>query len=143
MTLSGLPHSEIRVSRLTCSSARLFAAYRVLLRLGTPRHPPYALRSLTIRRGRSFRAWRCRASFFPRRRSSATTPRKKRNAPSQTRKSRSLTTYDFAIRYIVFRCLCLNPKMSVKTSTVHTVSCVLDDFLDTFRFFCVVFKEQD
>ena len=47
MTRIGLPHSEIRVSRLTCSSARLFAAYRVLLRLGTPRHPPYALISLT------------------------------------------------------------------------------------------------
>ena len=40
----GLPHSDIRGSRLICSSPRLFAAYRVLHRLPVPRHPP--LRSL-------------------------------------------------------------------------------------------------
>jgi hypothetical protein len=39
----GLPHSEIRGSRLICSSPRLIAAYHVLHRLLMPRHPPYAL----------------------------------------------------------------------------------------------------
>ena len=48
MTSSGLPHSGIRGSGLTCSSPRLFAAYRAFRRLGTPRHPPYALGSLTF-----------------------------------------------------------------------------------------------
>ena len=32
---------------LTCSSSWLIAAYRVLLRFETPRHPPYALVRLT------------------------------------------------------------------------------------------------
>ena len=32
---------------LTCSSSWLIAAYRVLLRFETPRHPPYALINLT------------------------------------------------------------------------------------------------
>ena len=32
---------------LTCSSSWLIAAYRVLLRFETPRHPPYALIRLT------------------------------------------------------------------------------------------------
>ena len=32
---------------LTCSSSWLIAAYRVLLRFETPRHPPYALLNLT------------------------------------------------------------------------------------------------
>ncbi len=40
---AGLSHSEIRVSRVICTSARLFAAYHVLHRLHEPRHPPYAL----------------------------------------------------------------------------------------------------
>ena len=48
MTSSGLPHSGTRGSGLTCSSPRLFAAYRAFRRLGTPRHPPYALGSLTF-----------------------------------------------------------------------------------------------
>ena len=50
MTRTGLPHSEIRGSRPICGSPRLFAADRVLLRLLTPRHPPYAFRSLTFPR---------------------------------------------------------------------------------------------
>ena len=37
------PHSDIRGSKLICSSPRLFAAYHVLLRLPMPRHSPYAL----------------------------------------------------------------------------------------------------
>ena len=39
----GFPHSDIRGSRLICSSPRLFAACHVLLRLLMPRHSPYAL----------------------------------------------------------------------------------------------------
>ena len=35
---------------LVCSSPRLFAAYHVLHRLPMPRHPPYALSSLTIKK---------------------------------------------------------------------------------------------
>ena len=45
---AGFPHSDIPGSRLVCSSPRLFAAYHVLHRLPVPRHPLYALRSLTI-----------------------------------------------------------------------------------------------
>ena len=47
ITAGGLPHSEICESKPTCGSSQLFAAYRVLHRLLTPRHPPYALISLT------------------------------------------------------------------------------------------------
>ena len=46
-----MPHSEIHESRLTCSSSWLIAAYRVLLRFETPRHPPYALTNLTYVNG--------------------------------------------------------------------------------------------
>ena len=44
--LSGFPHSEIPGSQLICSSPRLIAACRVLLRLLMPRHSPCALISL-------------------------------------------------------------------------------------------------
>ena len=44
---AGLSHSEIRGSKAICAYPRLIAAYRVLHRLSTPRHPPYALCSLT------------------------------------------------------------------------------------------------
>ena len=47
MTLDGLPHSEISGSTLVCSSPKLIAACHVLHRLLAPRHPPYALSSLT------------------------------------------------------------------------------------------------
>ena len=43
----GFPHSETRGSLDICSSPRLFAAYRVFLRLSVPRHPPCALSCLT------------------------------------------------------------------------------------------------
>ena len=43
---AGLLHSDTLGSILTCRSPRLFAAYRVLLRLLMPRHPPCALISL-------------------------------------------------------------------------------------------------
>ncbi len=43
---AGLLHSDILGSTLACRSPRLFAAYRVLLRLLMPRHPPCALISL-------------------------------------------------------------------------------------------------
>ena len=45
--LCGLPHSEIPGSMDICSSPRLIAACRVLLRLSVPRHSPCALISLT------------------------------------------------------------------------------------------------
>ena len=39
----GLPHSDTCGSIRVCQSPQLFAAYRVLLRLWKPRHPPFAL----------------------------------------------------------------------------------------------------
>ena len=42
-----LPHSEIAGSILVSRSPTLIAGNRVLHRLFAPRHPPYALRSLT------------------------------------------------------------------------------------------------
>jgi hypothetical protein len=46
----GLPHSEIPGSKPVCGSPRLIAACHVLHRLLAPRHSPYALSSLTIRK---------------------------------------------------------------------------------------------
>ena len=43
----GFPHSEISGSKDICSSPKLFAAYHVFHRLLVPRHPPYALSSMT------------------------------------------------------------------------------------------------
>ena len=40
---TGLPHSEIRGSKVICTSPRLVAAYHVFPRLLKPRHPPSAL----------------------------------------------------------------------------------------------------
>ena len=40
---AGLSHSEIRGSKVICTSPQLIAACHVLHRLGEPRHPPYAL----------------------------------------------------------------------------------------------------
>ena len=48
MTLAGFPHSDIPGSTPGCGSPKLIAANHVLHRLLTPRHPPYALSSLTI-----------------------------------------------------------------------------------------------
>ena len=45
----GFPHSEIPGSKPACGSPRLIAACHVLHRLLAPRHPPYALSSLTIK----------------------------------------------------------------------------------------------
>ena len=45
--LRGFPHSEISGSMDICSSPKLIAAYHVFRRLSVPRHPPYALCSLT------------------------------------------------------------------------------------------------
>ena len=47
MTPGRLPHSEILGSKPVCGSPRLIAACHVLRRLPAPRHPPYALSSLT------------------------------------------------------------------------------------------------
>ena len=44
-----LEDSDIPGSQPVCGSPRLFAAYHVLPRLPSPRHPPYALSSLTIK----------------------------------------------------------------------------------------------
>ena len=44
---TGFPHSDICGSRIICISPQLFAAYHVLHRLLVPRHPPYALSSMT------------------------------------------------------------------------------------------------
>ena len=44
---SGFPHSDISGSLDICSSPKLFAAYHVFHRLLVPRHPPYALFSMT------------------------------------------------------------------------------------------------
>ena len=43
------PHSEISGSMGICPSPKLFAAYHVFHRLLVPRHPPYALISITKR----------------------------------------------------------------------------------------------
>ena len=48
MTPCGFPHSEIRGSKLICSSPQLIAAYHVFLRLPVPRHSPCALLRLTV-----------------------------------------------------------------------------------------------
>ena len=45
---SGFPHSEISGSTPVCGFPKLFAAYHVLHRLPSPRHPPCALSSLII-----------------------------------------------------------------------------------------------
>ena len=45
----GFPHSEIPGSKPACGSPGLIAACHVLHRLLAPRHPPYALCSLTIK----------------------------------------------------------------------------------------------
>ena len=44
----GFPHSEIPGSKLVRSSPELIAAYYVLHRLSTPRHPPNALLALDL-----------------------------------------------------------------------------------------------
>ena len=44
---AGFPHSDICGSKDICSSPQLFAAYHVFHRLLVPRHPPYALISIT------------------------------------------------------------------------------------------------
>ena len=135
MTHAGLPHSEIRVSRPTCGSARLFAAYRVLHRLrptcgsarlfaayrvlhrlGTPRHPPYALCSLTIStRGDlfapSFVAHRLLFVDVALLRLLTKTEALLAIHENLARLCRCISPF----RNIVIRCLCLNPKMSVQT----------------------------
>ena len=45
---AGLPHSDIHGSLPACRSPWLLAACHALLRLWTPRHPPYAFPCLTF-----------------------------------------------------------------------------------------------
>ena len=47
MTTGGFPHSDISGSQPVYGSPELFAVHHVLHRRNAPRHPPYALRSLT------------------------------------------------------------------------------------------------
>ena len=57
----GFPHSEISGSTPVCGSPKLIAACHVLHRLLAPRHPPYALSSLTFNpRNRCHRRTRSR-----------------------------------------------------------------------------------
>ena len=56
----GFPHSEISGSTPVCGSPKLIAACHVLHRLLAPRHPPYALSSLTFNPRN-----RCRPRFEP------------------------------------------------------------------------------
>ena len=51
----GFPHSEIPGSKGASPSPRLIAGNRVLLRRLAPRHPPYALSSLTIKSAQHIR----------------------------------------------------------------------------------------
>ncbi len=46
---TGFPHSDTSGSRVVCTSPELIAACRVLHRLLTPRHPPYALSNLILK----------------------------------------------------------------------------------------------
>ena len=48
ITPDGLPHSDICGSWVACTYPQLFAACHVLHRLSVPRHPPYALYTLTL-----------------------------------------------------------------------------------------------
>ncbi len=52
----GFPHSEIPGSKPVYGSPRLIAVSHVLHRLSAPRHPPYALSSLTTKLTRLFSA---------------------------------------------------------------------------------------
>ncbi len=78
ITPGGLPHSEIFGSTLVCSSPKLIAACHVLHRLLAPRHPPYALSSLTTL-GELANS-RHRASPFPRNACASRRPRAVRGA---------------------------------------------------------------
>ena len=55
----GLPHSDTSGSQPVSGFPELFAAVRVLLRLSLPRHPPCALRSLTVYPKGTCLLWRC------------------------------------------------------------------------------------
>src|SRR5262245_21890394 len=57
MTPAGFPHSDISGSKCVCHSPELFAAYHVLHRLLSPRHPPCALSSFT--------EFRCSLGAYP------------------------------------------------------------------------------
>ena len=50
MTPAGFPHSDISGSKPAYDSPKLFAVNHVLHRLLAPRHPPYALYTLTFLR---------------------------------------------------------------------------------------------
>ena len=51
---AGFPHSDTCGSIRVCQSPQIFAAYRVLLRLWKPRHPPFALSFFVLNHGLTF-----------------------------------------------------------------------------------------
>ena len=64
---ASLEDSDVPGSQPVCGSPRLIAAYHVLLRLPSPRHPPYALSSLTIKFAppETLKASQARALLWP------------------------------------------------------------------------------
>ena len=90
MTGIGFPHSDISGSKRVCRSPKLNAAYHVLHRLLMPRHPLYALTSLTkIKSGQL-----CLTISISRSRSISCAPfsmQMSKNNPAQAGKSMSYT----------------------------------------------------
>ena len=61
----GFPHSEIPGSQPACGSPRRIVACHVLHRLPAPRHPPYALSSLTIKFTQDSNQWPVTSGQWP------------------------------------------------------------------------------
>ena len=60
----GFPHSEISGSLGMCPSPKLIAAYHVFHRLLVPRHPPYALASMTKSTSEAALGFQSRCGMF-------------------------------------------------------------------------------
>ena len=80
-TPARFPHSDIPGSLLAYSSPRLFAVSHVLHRLLSPRHPPYALSSLTVKLTRNEVPPRSRGSGPAPDSATRTAPLRARGAP--------------------------------------------------------------
>ena len=137
-----LLHSDIHGSKPTCGSPWLFAAYRVLHRLETPRHPPYALHNLTIFSDGCFSVILCH--FFARfgQRTAVRFPSLAQRSLSNEKSShhKQLIACNQQIRWLLkvihsvwclcFVCFRLNPKMF---STHHCLTLSVEPWLiDTF-----------
>ena len=122
---------------LTCSSPWLFAAYRVLRRLETPRHPPYALCSLTCLATRYIFAPIFVALWFVCQRDFHHVSGTNRIAPRYPRNSSVLKvilySWFFKIMYGVYAFY--NPKMFVQT-ILFTLFLVFSMILIHFRLLC-------